>query len=218
MKPILFFLFIFLPMIALGQTQDSVIYHSYFETTSSYKIEEWNINSEKLPKLYLEEKIDQKGRVTQLRFFSNGKVLNTTLCYLAPWYRFQYPNDSTIVVSNLNSLGEIGGDVECGTPSKTTFIFNPDNYELKFSSSENILSDRMKEIWLSQISEDELDSLIEQSKTETDSPRYIFPYLFSYQKFKGLFLIDSKIDLETVYLSEKIKTRVLETLPNWYAH
>jgi len=205
-------------MIALGQTQDSVIYHSYFETTSSYKIEEWNINSEKLPKLYLEEKIDQKGRVTQLRFFSNGKVLNTTLCYLAPWYRFQYPNDSTIVVSNLNSLGEIGGDIECGTPSKTTFIFNPDNYELKFSSSENILSDRMKEIWLSQISEDELDSLIEQSKTETDSPRYIFPYLFSYQKFKGLFLIDSKIDLETVYLSEKIKTRVLETLPNWYAH
>ena len=52
-------------------------------------------------------------------------------------------------------------------------------------------------------SESELNSLIDQSKIETDSPGYIVPYLYSYQKFKGHFLIDSKINLKGVYLLNK---------------
>ena len=209
------FAFSFLSVLSFAQTTS---YHSFEETTSSFRILEWNIAENELPNLYLKETIDEFGRVSELKFYSGDKVIMNSLCDVAPWYKIEYPNDTTIIVSNLNSLGEIGGDIECGTPSKTTFLFKPDTFELKFSSSENILSDKMKEIWLSQISENELNSLIEQSKTETDSPGYIVPYLFSYQKFKGHFLIDSKIDLKRVYLSEQIKKRVLETLPKWYAH
>ena len=190
----------------------------FHETSSNFRILEWNIDKDELPNLYLKETIDEFGRVTELKFYSGDKVIMNSLCDLAPWYKIEYPNDTTIVVSNFNSLGEIGGNIECGTPSKTTFLFKPDTFELVFSLSENILSDKMIKIWLNQISESELNSLIDQSKIETDSPGYIVPYLYSYQKFKGHFLIDSKINLKGVYLSEQIKKRVLETLPKWYAH
>ena len=209
------FAFSFLSVLSFAQTTS---YHAFEETTSSFRILEWNIDENELPNLYLKETIDEFGRVSELKFYSGDKVIVKSLCDATPWFKIEYPNDSTIVVFNLNSLGEIGGDFECGTPSKTTFIFNPETFELKFSSSENILSDKMKKIWLSQTSENELNSLIDQSKIETDSPGYIVPYLYSYQKFKGLFLIDSKIDLKRVYLSEQIRKRVLETLPKWYAH
>lgn len=209
------FIFSFLSILSFAQ---STKYHAFEVTTSDFKILEWNINKSKLPNLYIEELIDEMNRVVELKFYSGEDIIQRPLCWLTPWYKFQYPNDSTIVVNNFNSLGEVGGDIECGIPSKTIFLFNPNNFELKKSSSENILSDRVKEIWLSQFSDNELMSLIEQSKTTTDSPSFIDAYLYSYQKLNGHFLIDSKIDLERVHLSEEIKKRVLETLPKWYTH
>ncbi len=215
MRFYLTFIFSFLSVLSFAQT---TIYHAFEETTSGFKILEWNVDKNELPNLYLKEDIDELGRVHELKFYTGNKVIMKSLCDASPWFKIEYPNDSTVVVFNLNSLGEIGGDIECGAPSKTTFLFNPDTFELKSSSSVNIISDRMKQIWLSQISETKLKSLIEQSKTETDSPGYIVPYLYSFQKFKGHFLIDSRFDLKKVYLSEEINNRVLETLPKWFAH
>ena len=148
MKLYLFFAFFFLSVLSFAQTTS---YHAFDETSSNFRILEWNIDKDELPNLYLKETIDEFGRVTELKFYSGDKVIMNSLCDLAPWYKIEYPNDTTIVVSNFNSLGEIGGNIECGTPSKTTFLFKPDTFELVFSLSENILSDKMIKIWLNQI-------------------------------------------------------------------
>jgi hypothetical protein len=125
-----------------GQTR--VIYHEYRPTDSSdTPIVQWDISSDSLPRWYIKESIDNHGRVIALQFY-NGRNLNDYgVCGFIPWIKFEYPNDTTIIQSFLDTKGKFMGDLECGNPSQVKYHLSRDK---KF-----ILSSRI-EIFIDTIS------------------------------------------------------------------
>jgi len=51
----------------------------------------------------------------------NGKSSFDHLCYLQTWVKYEYPDDTTIIQTNLNSEGIPEANIECELPSKIIY-------------------------------------------------------------------------------------------------
>ena len=203
---------------------DSVLYHSFEESTSSWYITRWNISVDSLPKQYLKETIDNKGRVIELSFFENDNLLTQMLCDFAPIIRFEYPNDSTIVVSKFWDDKNYAGNLECNSESKTTYYFDPDYFFLTYFKSEIIMSEIERSWWLSDdggLTEEQLNSSLESINREGEEPIDIWWYSFSYNKLNGISPVKRDFNVDKIpFLPEDeiMKNRIIETLPKINAH
>ena len=221
------FLIIFLLNIELSEftpPADTVLYHSFAESTSSWYITQWNISVDSLPKHYVTEKIDHKGRIIELKFFEYNNLISQMLCDDAPIIKFDYPNDSTIVVSKFWDDGIYAGSLECNSESKITYHFNPYNYFLTYFRSELIMSEKERAWWLSDeggFTEEQLDSSINSIFYEGKNPRSIYWYSFSYNKLNGISPVNKDFNIDKIPFlpfDELMKKRILETLPKINAH
>jgi len=95
-----FILFIFLSFITFPMlAQNRILYHAYEQTASDYVITKWNISKNSLSayKWYVEETVNQDGRVVQLRFLENGNPCHFSLCYLSNIIKYEYPDSLHII-------------------------------------------------------------------------------------------------------------------------
>ena len=80
----------------LTQGQIKVLYHSYSPTSSSWDIVEWNVFDTSTKKWILKETLDSQGRVIELEFLKDGKLVDDPLCYLANRVTFEYNKNQII--------------------------------------------------------------------------------------------------------------------------
>jgi hypothetical protein len=85
--------------------QEKNLIHAFEPTASDFRIMKWNLKKNENSDYYLTEKIDLKNRVTELKFYKEGKNDFDHLCYLQTWIKYEYPNDTTIIQTNLNNKG-----------------------------------------------------------------------------------------------------------------
>ena len=83
--------------------QEKNLNHQFEPTASDFGITKWNLKQNETSDYYLNEKIDNKNRVTELKFYKNSENDFNRLCYLQTWIKYKYPNDSTIIQTNLNN-------------------------------------------------------------------------------------------------------------------
>ncbi len=107
-----------------------VRYHQYGATASSFRLMKRNIDSNDLPDSYLIETIDIRGRVCDLIFFWEGEIVSNHLCYLPPWIKYEYPNDTTIIHRKFDSNGQPFLSLECEVWHQTTYHLNSDQTKI----------------------------------------------------------------------------------------
>ncbi|WKV11823.1 SH3 domain-containing protein [Marivirga harenae] len=171
------------------------IYHEFDRTASSFRTSKRDIGTSNLPQYYFIETIDEQGRVIDLKFMENGRIINNHLCYLSPWMKFEYPNQTTIIQYNLNADGSKLSEIECEMWYKTTYTINEEqnkilNTEIEFSiDSTSLLNDYG---W----TKDELYPILENLEDKNYNARTITGYLKSTAKLDGKFPIGEECILK----------------------
>lgn len=92
---------IYLPIIILIvgnqlSCQEKVLFHKYYPTASSWKITDWNVSDRLSNKFIIKETVDTKGRVKELQFLKNGKLIPNMLCYVANRVTYEYKKNQII--------------------------------------------------------------------------------------------------------------------------
>ncbi len=80
----------------LVQGQEKVLYHSYIPTASSWDVIEWNVSDTSNKEWLIKETVDKQGRVIELKFLKDGKLIKDILCYLANRVTFDYTENKII--------------------------------------------------------------------------------------------------------------------------
>jgi len=122
---LLFVVFIFsiFPLLA----QNKILYHAYEPNASDYMITRWNIQKDSLSgyKWYVEETVNQDGRVVQLRFLENGNPCHFTLCYLSNIIKYEYPDSFHIIQTEYECDGITPVNaLECEVNYKTIYTLD----------------------------------------------------------------------------------------------
>ena len=121
---------LFISITTVAQTKR---YHSFEPTASDNVITRWNIpkDSIKFFKWYLEETSDVQGRVTELKFMSDGKVGGNKLCYNSNFIKYIYPDNYTIIECLLNDDGTPMIGTECDMAYKTIYKLDKKSFLIK---------------------------------------------------------------------------------------
>jgi hypothetical protein len=193
-----------------GQTK--IIYHSFEPTASDYAITKWNISHLNLPKYYVKETVDNKGRVTELKFFEAKSIIKNGLCYLSPWIKFEYPNDSTIVEYELDGAGNKLTSLECPMPYKAIYHLTKDLKIIK-KTEEEYYFDRalyLKNGWTNQ----EINSSMKDIEQEKNSGTYpiVGGFLKSWSKLNGKLPISKDFILSKFYINQVEKNELVKAL------
>lgn len=208
MKLLLTSLLILIGILTHGQTKQ--YFHEFYETASDIHINKWNIDEENLPLAYVQETVDSKNRVIELKFFTNKSLNYDHLCYISVWIKYEYPNDTTIIEYYLDSNGEENAEIECDMPSKTTFILSQDRKRILKTKSEYNFD---KHFYLNNgWTETELNEIIETLTSEKRTDLVISYFSKSYQKLNKLFPVSKDFKIEQILFSEKEKEEIIKSL------
>lgn len=191
-----------------GQTK--VVYHEYEPTASDFSIVRWNISKDALPKYYVAETIDKKGRVIELKFYQNKSTIFERLCYLVPWIKYEYPNDTTIIQYNLDGYGHPESGLECEVPSKVIYHLSKDKTQILSSKSEYQI-DKVLYLangWTIKAINDALNAL----KTDQTTYQSVDYYSNSKSKLNGKFPISKNFDINEYYFNHAEKTEIEKAL------
>ena len=187
--------------------QEKILKHEFEPTASDFRISKWNLKQTETNEYYLTEKIDSQNRVTELKFYKNGENDFDHLCYLQTWIKYEYPNDSTIVQTNLNLKGIPEANIECELASKVIYHLSENKKRIKKTESEYKFDQTpyLKNGW----TEKEIVELIKELKSTEKTANIIDFYSKSTSKLNGIFPVSSEFDIEQYYFSELEKEKIL---------
>ncbi|MGZ0016944.1 hypothetical protein [Yeosuana sp. AK3] len=187
--------------------QEKIVNHQFEPTASDFRISKWNIKQNETSDYYLTEKIDSQNRVTELKFYKNGKNDFDHLCYLQTWVKYEYPNDFTIVQTNLNINGIPEANIECELASKVTYHLSENKKRIIKTESEYKFDQTpyLKNGW----TEKEIIELVKELKVNEKTAYIIDFYSKSSSKLNGIFPVSSEFDIEQFYFSELEKEKIL---------
>ena len=207
--------FIFTFLVSQAVQGQQTLYHEYYESASDFVITKWNCDKNDLSNMYVIETIDRNNRVTELKFMHKGNLNNGSLCYLSTWLKYDYPNDTTIVLSYLNENGKPEANIECETPSATTYFLSSDGMTIKDSQSKYEFDPKpYYEIgWTKEFLENVIIEL--KANNKTTSP-FIDYYSKSKSKFNGVFPVSNEFDIEKQYFNETEKKEIITVGNNVY--
>lgn len=179
----------------VSDNQTTFLYHEFEPTASDFRILKRNISKEDLPHYYVIESVDLKGRVIELKFCDQGGVISDNLCYLTPWYKFEYPNENTIIVHHFESDGSKQSVFECDTWYKTTYTI--DNTKTRILDSEIEYDFDIEKLanyleW----TVEEVNSDLKKRYDNQPKPIIIIGYGKSYSKLNGKFPIREEFEIE----------------------
>lgn len=190
--------------VCLGQ---KTIFHEYYNTASDVHIKKWNIDKNNLPDQFIKETIDNRNRVTELKFYKNNSLIYSHLCFLNVWIKYEYPNDTTITAYFLDYNGKENAEIECGIPSKTSYILSDDTKYILNSISEYNLDN--KELYLKNgWSEIELENAIKELNSETNNISVIPYYSKSFSKLNKIYPVSTDYKMLDFQLSDKEKEEI----------
>ncbi|WP_373060315.1 hypothetical protein [Zunongwangia sp. H14] len=191
-------------------SQERLFYHQFEPTASDFKVVKWNIKKDSLPPHYFTEKIDSDNRVTELKFYKDGKNNFDHLCYLITWIKFEYPNAETIIQLNLNDKGIPEANFECGLPSRTTYYLSKDQREIIKSEDEFKFNytPYLKNNWTKK----EIEKVINELKSEEETASIVNYYSKSFYKLNNIFPVDNEFDITIFYFSDLEKENVINGL------
>ena len=193
-------------------SQTKIVYHQFEPTASDNVIIRWNIHSDSLPKRFVRETIDNTGRVIELKFYENNSLDYQRLCYLLTWIKFEYPNDTIIVQTNLNANGDKVCDLECGVPSQTTYHLTRDQKTI-ISSTNECFIDTAFYLKYGLTMESIIKSLSEIKRSDKTVP-IIGEYSKSIAKLNGKLPVSKDFDISLFYFNETEKLEILKALRN----
>jgi hypothetical protein len=129
MKQIITLLIIVLSEMVNAQEVD---YHLYSPTASSWDIVEFSLYDTTGHRYLLKETIDDKGRVTQLEFLKDGKLINDPLCYLVNRVTFEYFDNK--IVETLYHNEQVLLATDCEMHFRTIYHLDDEGYIEKTES------------------------------------------------------------------------------------
>jgi hypothetical protein len=187
--------------------QEKNLSHQFRPTASDFKITKWNLKQNQISDYYLNEKIDKQNRVKELKFYKNGKNDFNHLCYLQTWIKYEYPNDSTIIQTNLNNKGIPEANIECELASKVIYHLSEDKKRITKTESEYKFDKTpyLKNGW----TENEIVKLVKELKANEKTAYTIDFYSKSFSKLNGIFPVSSEFVLEQFYFTKVEKEKIL---------
>lgn len=194
------------------EKKEEIIYHEFEQTASDFRIVKWNVDKNNLPDYYLAEKIDDLGRVTELKFYKNGESSFNALCYLSTWLKYEYSDNNTVIEYNLNEKGEPESNIECELPSKTVYFLSPDNkIILKTEFDYKIDKEHYENLgWTDEF----IDKIILELKSydKDKEVRLIDYYSKSFSKLNGIYPTSQNFDISDFYISPLEKEEIEKIL------
>ena len=187
--------------------QEKFLNHQFEPTASDFRISKWNLKSNETSDYYLTEKIDSQNRVTELKFFKNGENDFDHLCYLQTWIKYEYPNDFTIIQTNLNSNGIAEANIECELASKVIYHLSQNKKIILKTESEYKFDQTpyLKNGW----TKNELLQTIKELKENEQTALIIDYFSKSFSKLNGIFPVSSEFDIEQFYFSELERNKIV---------
>ena len=110
-------------------SQNAIYYHTYSPTASSWDIIQWNVSDKSNHKWILKETMDTYGRVIELEFLKDGKLIEDPLCYLANRVVFEYYENR--IIETLYQGNEELLATDCEMYFRTVYHLNKENYIIK---------------------------------------------------------------------------------------
>jgi hypothetical protein len=187
--------------------QENISYHKFEPTASDFGITKWDISQKDSSYYYLTEKVDSKNRVTELKFYENGKSSFDHLCYLQTWVKYEYPDDTTIIQTNLNSEGIPEANIECELPSKIIYHLS-ENKKSIISTEYEYEFDHIhyqKIGWTKEF----LSGIITELESHESNASIIDFYSKSLNKLNGIFPVNNEFDIDTFYFSTLEKEKII---------
>ncbi len=186
-KTILVILFMACNGFAFAQT---VLFHEYEMTASSWSLLRWNVDDTTGVKNILRETVDAQGRVSSLEFLKNGKIFTDKICYLPEKVEYEY-TDSTIT-ELLYSDGALMYQNDCEMWFKTVYHLDSNNFVFEkevFSRKDTSEMSPDKTRWLD-------ENLPEYQLEELSPESYFFVtyYYYSWAKLNGLMPVSVTYD------------------------
>jgi hypothetical protein len=187
--------------------QEKVLNHEFEPTASDFKIVKWNIEKNENFEYHLTETIDSKNRVTELKLYKNGKADFEHLCYLQTWIKYEYPNEFTIIQTNLNRNGIPEANIECELASKVIYHLSENKRKIIKTESEYKFDHKpyLKNGW----KEKEITETINELIANEETSEIIDFYSKSFSKLNGIYPVSSEFDIEKFYFSELEKKEIL---------
>ena len=170
-------------------------YHEFNRTASSFRTTKRDISNSELPYNYFIETIDEIGRVTDLKFVENGRIIERPLCYLSSWIKYEYPDKNTIISYSLNSDGSKRSNLGCDMWYKTVYTLNDGQTKILKTQIEYAIDTALliENGW----KEEELQRALKQLKeAKQPQPIMIDGYEKSTAKLNGKFPISDRFELK----------------------
>lgn len=179
----------------LTKGQETVLYHCYSPTASSWDIIKWNVTDTINIPFILKETVDNQGRVKQLEFLKNGKLIGDNLCYLANKVTFEY--NSNKIIETLYQGNEVMLATDCEMYYKTIYYLDEDGFITKtesfakydFSKSDLLEIKQWKE-WVPEYVE---------KLAENETNLEIDYYYHSFAKMNGIYPVQKNFKLTNDY-------------------
>jgi len=108
-----------------ASAQDMRLFHSLRMTDSEPVISAWNVDSSMVGPYYVIESVDSKGRVVELRFMDNKKLMEQS-CYVTPIITYEY-KENQIVQNSYMASEKLRTELECGDFQKTVYTLKGDS-------------------------------------------------------------------------------------------
>ncbi len=176
----------------IDYSKHKVKYHLWESTASTPGIVKWNIKEKDAKEYFIQETIDEKNRVIEIKFMRNiDSVYNDFTIFESPITRFYY-EDNKITVVDYDSKFQPAELFEAGLATQLTYLLNNEN-SIKAVTAKVYVSDDLMDYF----GKETIKKGVEQIK-ENVIPTIIFPYYFTDSKMNGVIPKGENFDENTV--------------------
>ncbi|MCC5922134.1 MAG: hypothetical protein JJU23_15775 [Cyclobacteriaceae bacterium] len=176
----------------IDYSKHKVKYHLWEPTASTPKIIKWNIEEKDAKEYFIQETIDEKNRVIEIKFMrNNDSVYNDFTIFESPITRFYY-EDNKVTVVDYDSEFQPAELFEAGLATQITYFLNKENF-IEAVTAKVYVSDHLMHYFGMKT--------IKKGVAEIKSnvmPTIIFPYYFTDNKMNGVIPKGENFDEKTV--------------------
>lgn len=176
----------------LDYSKHRVKYHLWAPTASTPRITKWNVQEVDAKEYFVQETIDEKNRVIEIKFMLNkDSIYNDFTIFESPITRFYY-DENKITVVDYDSKFQPAELFEAGLATQLTYFLNKANFIETVTAKVFVSKDLLDYFGIETIKNG-----VKEIK-ENVMPTIIFPYYFTDSKMNGVVPKAENFDEKTV--------------------
>lgn len=176
----------------IDYSKHRVKYHLWEPTASTPRITKWNVQKVDALEYFVQETIDEKNRVIEIKFMLNkDSVYNDFTIFESPITRFYY-EENKITVTDYDSKYQPAELFEAGLATQLTYVLNKNIFIEAVTAKVFVSTDLMDYFGIETIKNG-----VTEIK-ENVMPTIIFPYYFTDSKMNGVIPKAESFDEKTV--------------------